>query len=121
MTAEEKSQTRYQKGISGEEIARSYLESRGMTFVQARFRACGGEIDLVMREGDTLVFVEVKYRPGGHAGEGLLAVTADKKRRLWRAALAYLARGGNMDVPARMDVIEITSDGITHIPNALIG
>ena len=113
-------QKRYDKGIRGEVEARAFLEAKGMAFVRSRYRAAGGEIDLVMREGGTLVFVEVKYRPAGHLGDGLRSVTQDKRRRLWRAATAYLASCGRMDIPARVDVVEITADGITHIPNAFI-
>ena len=68
----------YDKGLAGESRAVQYLENRGMRLVHRRYRAAGGEIDLVMRDGDTLVFVEVKLRNTGTSGEGLMAVTAQE-------------------------------------------
>ena len=96
----------YEAGLRGEDLARAWLEARGMTFVEGRFRAGRGEIDLVMRDGETLVLVEVKYRPGGRAGDGLTA------------AAGYLAQREAGDVPVRFDVVEITADGVRHIPDA---
>jgi uncharacterized protein (TIGR00252 family) len=65
-------------GKSGEELARRYLERKGFDFVAANWRCRAGELDLVMRDGDTLVFVEVKTRHGEAAGRvDLVAVTLD--------------------------------------------
>lgn len=108
----------YEAGLRGEDLARAWLEARGMTFVEGRFRAGRGEIDLVMRDGETLVLVEVKYRPGGRAGDGLTAVTPAKRQRFISAAAGYLAQREAGDVPVRFDVVEITADGVRHIPDA---
>lgn len=108
----------YDIGIKGEETALKYLKKHGLKFVESRVRLGRGEIDLIMRQGDSTVFVEVKHRPKGQAGDGLEAVTQDKRRRMMQAAALYLEKNGLWDTPARFDVVEITGEGIVHIPNA---
>ena len=110
----------YDKGLAGESQAVQYLEKQGMQLVRKRYRASGGEIDAVMREGDTLVFVEVKLRNTGTRGEGLMAVTQGKQRRIVKTALYYLAEHDH-DGPVRFDVVELTSNGIQHIRDAFQG
>ena len=110
----------YDKGRSGEEAAERYLVSLGMVCLARRYRGWDGEVDLILRDGDTLVMAEVKYRPLARRGEGLSAVTADKRRRLAHAAQAYLAERELTDAPVRFDVVEITGDGLLHLPNAFI-
>ena len=112
--------TRYETGLRGEIMAERYLTELGMRCEARRYRAVDGEIDLVMLDGDTVVFVEVKSRPGKPSGSGLIAVTANKRRRMTHAAQAYLIRQGWMDRPARFDVVEISADGILHVPNAFM-
>ena len=110
----------YEKGLAGESRAFQYLQKQGMQLVHKRYRATGGEIDIIMRDGDTLVFVEVKLRYTGRSGEGLLAVTAKKQRRIIKTALYYLAEHDH-DGPVRFDVVEVTADGIQHIRDAFQG
>lgn len=110
----------YDKGLSGEQLAENYLSDQGMLCIARRYRGQDGEIDLIMRDTETIVMVEVKYRPNGRAGAGLLAVTPSKQRRMLHAAQSFLLEREWMDVPVRFDVVEITSDGILHIPNAFI-
>lgn len=110
---------RYEKGVRGEAQAESYLTRHGGMVCRARrYRAADGEIDLVMQDGDFIVFVEVKARPDGRAGDGLLAVTPAKRRRMCHAALAYLVEHGEMGRAARFDVVEMTRDGLRHVPDA---
>ena len=108
----------YVSGLNGEEQALRYLTDQGMTLVERRFRGSDGEVDLVMADGDTLVFVEVKYRPNGRLGDGLMAVSHAKRRRLVHAARVFCVKREAMDRPVRFDVVEITRDGIHHVPNA---
>ena len=108
----------YTTGLEGEEQALRYLTDKGLTLIERRYRGSDGEIDLVMADGDTLVFVEVKYRPTGHTGDGLLAVSRGKRRRMVHAAQVFRVKRKAMDRPVRFDVVEITQDGICHIPNA---
>ena len=108
----------YASGLEGEERALAYLTGLGMETVARRYRGGDGEVDLVMSQGELLIFVEVKYRPAGRAGDGLLAVSRDKRRRLTNAARDFCAKREAMDRPVRFDVVEITRDGIRHVPAA---
>lgn len=110
----------YQTGITGEAWAENYLSSLGMQCIDRRFRAEDGELDLVMLDGETLVMVEVKYRPSGRAGEGIRAVSVAKQRRMLHAAQAFLMNGEWAQHPVRFDIVEITADGIVHIPHAFV-
>ena len=111
---------RYETGLSGEQRAERYLCDRGMRCEARRYRGANGEIDLVMLDGDAVVFVEVKSRPHKLMGSGLIAVTPDKQRRMTNAATAFLAQRGWLDRPARFDVVEISANGVLHVPNAFI-
>ncbi len=108
----------YDSGIRGEQLAEEYLAAHGMTIVERRYRGADGEIDLIMQDGDCLVFIEVKYRPGMRSGAGLLAVTHAKQRRMVHAALSFLLEREWMNRQVRFDVVEITRDGVVHVPNA---
>ena len=110
----------YESGLNGEEIAEEYLLQQGMTVLDRRYRGDDGEIDLILRDEDCIVFAEVKYRPRAAAGTGLWAITPSKQRRMLHAAYAYLLEKGWTDRSARFDAIEITRDGIIHIPNAFM-
>ena len=92
---------RYDAGIQGEQEAENALTRQGMTLRTRRYRAEDGEIDLVMQDGETIVFVEVKARPQSRAGQGMLAVTPAKQRRICHAAMHYLLETGCVAVPAR--------------------
>lgn len=108
----------YDKGLTGEMQAENYLTGLGMLCVARRYRGQDGEIDLVMQDGEVVVMVEVKYRPGSRAGAGLMAVTPSKQRRMTHAAQAFLLEREWFGLPVRFDVVEITADGVLHIPNA---
>ena len=81
-------------GLLGEMRAAAYLRRQGMRIVEKRWHAAHGEIDLIAREGSTLVFVEVKTRPRGRLDSGLMAVNAEKRGHLRSAAHAYLRTHG---------------------------
>ena len=108
----------YRTGLSGEEQAERYLHSRGYETVARRWRGEDGEIDLIMKDGEFIVLVEVKFRPSGRSGDGLKAVTPAKRRRMTHAAEAFLMEREWMNVPVRFDVVEITRDGMNHVINA---
>lgn len=108
----------YYTGIAGEEAALLYLKRKGFKLLEKRYRDGRGEIDLVMKDKKTYVFVEVKCRKDGEKGSGLTAVTRDKQSRLRNAASWYAVRNNLTDAPMRFDVVEITLAGITHIENA---
>ena len=111
---------RYEKGLSGELQAERYLCGLGMRCEARRYRGADGEIDLVMIDGETVVFVEVKSRPSSRVGAGLVAVTPAKQRSMTHAATMFLVERGWMDRPARFDVVEISAQGVLHVPNAFI-
>ncbi len=112
--------TRYETGLSGEAQAEKYLVEQGMQTIARRYRGEDGEIDLVMQDGEYIVFVEVKVRRRGWYGDGMMAVTAAKQRRMIHAATAFLLEREWMDRPVRFDVVEITRDGLIHVPNAFM-
>lgn len=107
-------------GLSGEARAEAYLSSLGMSVVARRYRAQDGEIDLILLDGETVVFAEVKARPAGSRGAGLAAVTPAKQRRMTHAALSFLVEREWMARDVRFDVVEITAQGILHVPNAFM-
>lgn len=79
----------------------------GYRILLRQFSTASGEIDLVCRHGQTLIFVEVKARSRNDFGRPAEAVTAQKKRRLTKAALAYLQLLGNPQICFRFDVVEV--------------
>ncbi len=93
-------------GAGAEDQAARFLASRGLTIVERNFRTRLGEIDLVAREGATLVFVEVRYRASGGYGGALESVTGAKRARIVAAANQYLARLG-AEPPCRFDVVAL--------------
>ena len=94
-------------GKFGEDLACRELERRGYAILARRYRRRGGELDIVARDGATLVFVEVKTRDGEAFGLGGEAVTALKQRRMTQLALDYMTRHRLDGVPCRFDVVSI--------------
>ncbi|MEG0997117.1 MAG: YraN family protein [Clostridia bacterium] len=109
----------YAKGVLGETRACDYLCKRGMILLEQRYHSPFGEIDLIMRDGETVVFVEVKLRERGRAHDGFAAITPVKRRRLLQTAQCYITEHA-LDCPMRFDALEITRDGICHLPNVLL-
>lgn len=94
-------------GQSGEDMACSHLERRGMRVLVRNFRCRVGEIDVVARDGEVVVFVEVKERSGSSHGAAIEAVTPLKRQRVLRAARFYAAKHGLSESPLRFDVVAI--------------
>lgn len=107
-----------QAGEAFENAALRYLQRAGLRLVTRNYRTPGrggGEIDLVMRDGDgTLVFIEVRARSGLSHGGAAASVGARKQRRIVLAARHYLARSVSAP-PCRFDVVAIDGDGITWL------
>ena len=94
--------------MRGEKLAGRFLRRTGFKILYRNFRGRqGGEIDLVCREGDTLVFVEVKTRTREDFGRPLEAVTRQKQRRISLGAFAWLRLLGNPDILFRFDIVEV--------------
>ena len=110
------------RGILGERAAKKHLRRAGLKFLAANFRSRRGEIDLVFRDGDCLVFVEVKTRSSENWTRPAAAVNARKRRRLSQAALDYLKQVRYPAVKIRFDIVEVLlCDGavgeVRHLPN----
>jgi putative endonuclease len=105
------SRARQRLGSVGEDLACRELERRGYAIVARRYRRRGGEIDIIARDGATLVFVEVKTREDCEYGEAVEGVTALKQRRMTRLALSYLAEHRLTERPCRFDIVSIHLNG----------
>lgn len=102
---------RRQRGAAVEAAARDHLQQSGLRPVAANANYRLGEIDLVMLDGDTLVFVEVRYRRDDRFGGGAASVDWRKQRKLVRAAQMFLLRHRRYaDGPCRFDVVEADGD-----------
>jgi putative endonuclease len=99
------------EGERYEDAAADYLLSLGYTLVARRFRAAGGEIDLIALDDETLVFVEVKYRTNAPPET---AIDHTKVARISRAADAYLAKSGAHERRCRFDVVAVFPGGLRH-------
>ena len=77
-----------------------------------------GEIDLILKDGDTIVFAEVKTRKTGEPGNGLSAVNPAKQKRIAQAATIYLMQKNRMRETVRFDLVEICGEEILYVPNA---
>jgi putative endonuclease len=101
------SRVRQTLGKIGEDLACRELERRGYAILARRYRRAGGELDIVARDGRTLVFVEVKAREGRACGEAAEAVTPLKRRRIVSLALDYMVRHRQTECACRFDVVSI--------------
>lgn len=104
------SQARVALGKTGEDLACAELEKRGYAILARRYRRRGGELDIIARDGETMVFIEVKTRDGRAFGDGADAVTGFKRRRITQLALDYMMRHHLSDCPCRFDVVSVQVD-----------
>jgi len=96
------------RGASGEKLAARFLRRNGFKILHRNFRGrSGGEIDLVCRDGETLVFVEVKTRSREDFGRPIDAVDREKQKRISRGGLAWLRMLDDPDILFRFDVVEV--------------
>jgi len=111
-------------GAKGEDAAAEYLKGKGMEILARNFTIRGGEIDIIARDGECTVYVEVKTRTNAAFGRGSDAVDIKKRRAMVRAAIAYAERNGITDTAQRFDVIEVAPRGesahITHFKYAFL-
>ena len=110
-------------GKCGEEIAVAYLKAQKYSIIDRNYRCICGELDIVAKDGKTVVFVEVKARRGLSYGPPQLSVTQFKQRQISKAALVYMSAKRISDAAARFDVIAIylhrkQGPRIDHIKNA---
>jgi putative endonuclease len=109
------------RGQSAEKAAERWLVEQGLEPVARNLHLAGGELDLVMQDGETLVFVEVRHRSRNEFGDGVESVGPTKRRHLTRAATAFLA-GQPVERDGRFDVLAINGpleqENITWIQDA---
>lgn len=104
-------------GKAYEDAAEAYLGARGLRTLARNWRCKGGEIDLVMRDGDVLVFVEVRARQDARYGGAAASITAAKRARLVHAARLYLAHLADTP-PCRFDAVLIEGGRLTWLRDA---
>lgn len=114
--------THLRRGALGERAAKSHLQKLGLKFLTANFRSPRGEIDLIFREEDCLVFVEVKTRSSEDWVRPAAAVNARKRRLLSQCGLDYLKLLRQPQIKIRFDIVEVLlADGnvreVRHLPN----
>ena len=114
---------RQKRGLAGEEQAIRYLLSRGWTLTAHRFRVGHSEIDLIVRRGDLVAFVEVKTRRSLRHGAPREAVGWKKRRTIARVAGIWALRNGRWGDTFRFDVVEVLgvagrAPEVHHIPDA---
>lgn len=116
--------TKKQLGIKGEKEALSFLEKKGYEILEKNFRCVLGEIDIIMKHGEELVFIEVRSRTDTFFGEPYETVNMKKQNKLYKLAEYYLNLKELDDISCRFDVLSLilTHDGsvrkIEHIENA---
>jgi putative endonuclease len=111
---------RQAQGRRAETLARGFLESRGLSFRAANAATPRGEVDLVMEDGDAVVFVEVRARSSPAFGMPAETVTPAKQRRIAQAALAYAKENGLTRRPLRFDIVAVRGGVCEHLPNAFV-
>jgi len=106
-------------GDAGEDAALAHLLGQGLALVDRNFRCRGGELDLVMRDGATLVFVEVRKRASRRFGDAAASIGSAKQARLVLAAQTYLQRY-RLPPACRFDVIAIDGAALSWLKNAIV-
>jgi len=123
----EKRRRAYQKGLWAEDAACAYLEKKGYQILERRFKTAFGEIDIIARHKNTLVFAEVKARLS--ADDGVYAVNARSQKRIEQAALYFLTqKPESMEMDMRFDVLTVQAKenndcvgfSIQHLDNAWV-
>jgi putative endonuclease len=110
--------TTARRGRQAEERAARFLEGHELTVIARNHRCSGGEIDLICRDGGTLVFVEVRLRRHGGFGGAAASITPAKQRRIVLAARHYLATTGKHRLACRFDCVLLDGENIEWVKNA---
>jgi putative endonuclease len=102
-----KGSDRIKMGKAGEDIAVAYLKTEGYTILDRNYRCLFGEVDIVARDGDAIVFVEVKSRRSDRFGDPQMAVGVEKQKKLCRISMKYLQDRRLYPCNARFDVVAV--------------
>lgn len=97
-------------GPHAELLACQFLMEQGLTLIEKNYRTRRGEIDLVMRDNETLVFVEVRYRKSCRFGTPQESITSGKRQRLTSAALSYIQNNGLDNLAVRFDAVAMSGE-----------
>ncbi len=115
-------------GQKGEQAARDYLEQHGYSIIETNYRCRLGEIDIIARDGEMVVIVEVRTKTGLAFGRPEESINQEKARKLQRLALQYIQSNYHREVSSRIDLVAVMiekSSGlvkdIKHIKNILAG
>ena len=108
------------EGIEGENMACDYMRSHGLEIVERNYSCALGEVDIVAKDGEYLVFCEVKARKSARYGYGVESVTPQKITQIVRTADWYIKSKRLFSVPVRFDIasVDLTGEEVEYIPNA---
>jgi putative endonuclease len=109
--------TRIETGRNAENLAAAFLQAKGLTIIEKNFRAKVGEIDIIAKEGDEMIFVEVRARASRDFGGAAASVGGAKRRKLIKAAQLWLQVRG-WDGGCRFDVVAVDGGKLEHLPAA---
>lgn len=104
-------------GLQGEKAAAQFLKNQGYKIILKNFRAAGGEVDIIARDGSTLVFVEVKTRNTNRFGEAHWSLDLRKRKHLTRVAMAYMTKEQVKDTPCRFDLVVLERGQWNEVPH----
>ncbi len=107
-----------ERGNLNERVALNYLKAEGLKPVTSNYHSRHGEIDLVMQDGEILVFIEVRYRRANNFGGAAMSVTPAKQRKIALTALHFLQRNKLTEHQCRFDVVAISAEGTSWIKSA---
>ncbi|MBS9425908.1 YraN family protein [Photorhabdus caribbeanensis] len=112
--------TSYLLGRNYETQAKLFLQKQGLSFIAANVKVRGGEIDLIMKDKQTWVFIEVRFRKSGQHGDALMTVTHSKCKKLLHAAAIWLLQRGECfeTSSCRFDICAITGQQFDWLQNA---
>ena len=117
--------TKHEAGLAGQQAAENFLQSKGYEVLARNYRVKTGEVDLVVKDGGYIVFVEVKFRRGFAYGYPREAVGYAKQQRIMNTAMHYLTHHKLTESDIRFDVVEVLEQQgqlyISHIENAFTG
>ena len=105
-------------GVLGEKQAKDFLIKNKYKIIKTNYTCPVGEIDIIAKQKDVIVFVEVKTRTSAKFGLPRESVTPFKQNKIRSVATCYLKENMLLNSPVRFDVIDILEGNITHIPNA---
>ena len=100
----------HKQGAAGEDAELAFLQGRGCRLVERNWHCAFGEIDLIVKNGNTILFVEVKYRKNGGFGGAAYSITPSKLAKLRKTAEHYLQQHGLSHAPCRLDAVLIQGE-----------